>query len=122
MQHLQGHQQLQLGQVYMPQYEQPQQLNVLNAHQIAAIQQQQQLQAQLQHHQQLQLQQQQQQYQVVLQQQLGIQQQGVAIPQTIMQPQFMPLRGNVMANFAPNQPQFIVNNTNNGPFYRILPQ
>jgi len=122
LQHLQGHQQIQYGQVLMPQFEQPQQLNVLNAHQIAALQQQQQLQAQLQHQQQLQLQQQQQQQQAVFHHpQYALQQQGVGIPPTIVQPQIIPLRGNAMQNFAANQPQFILNN-NNSPFYRILPQ
>ncbi len=103
-------------------YEQPQSLTVLNAQQIAAIQQhqlQQQLQAQAQQHQlqqQLQIQaQQQQQLQFHQLQHAGLG--GLSLQQgAFLQPQIIQLRPTLVA-----QPQFIVNN-NQVPLYRILPQ
>jgi hypothetical protein len=107
---------------------QNQHLTVLNANQIAALQQnqalQQQLQAQAVHHQQLQQQQAQAihtnglgglQYQ--LQHHPGI---GVGLPQSVnLQPQFIQVRPHV--GLAPqHQPQFVPNN--NQSFFRIFPQ
>lgn len=126
LQHLpQSQPQIQLNgaQFVQPQYEQNPQITILNAHQLAAIQQnqlQQQLHVQSNHHQQ---QQQQLQQQLMLQQnnlQLQYHQPNIGFnvsQQPInIQPQLIQLR----PNLAPAQPQFLVNS--NQPFYQVLPQ